>query len=52
MNAKFGSDGWLNLLGLAYHPLDSPGFAWRTKNSLWGQLNLYSSESCMSTRKK
>jgi hypothetical protein len=32
--------------------LDSPGFAWQTKNSLWEQLNLYRIESMMSTRKK
>jgi hypothetical protein len=34
MNAKFGSDGRLTLSGWLLNQLDSPGFAWRTKNLL------------------
>ena len=32
MNAKLGSDGRLTLSGWLLNQLDSPGFAWRTKN--------------------
>jgi hypothetical protein len=32
MNAKLGSDGRLTLSGWLLNQLDSPSFAWRTKN--------------------
>jgi hypothetical protein len=40
MNAKLGSDGRLTLSGWFLNQLDSPDFAWRTKNSLLGKLNI------------
>jgi pantothenate kinase-related protein Tda10 len=40
MNAKLGSDGRLTLSGWLLNQLDSPDFAWRTKNLLWDELNV------------
>jgi hypothetical protein len=40
MNAKLGSDGRLTLSGWLLNQLDSPSFAWRTKNSPWDELNV------------
>ena len=40
IDAKLGSDGRLTLSGWLLNQLDSPDFAWRTKNSLLGELNI------------
>ncbi|MBU1206698.1 MAG: hypothetical protein KKH04_07210, partial [Proteobacteria bacterium] len=47
INAKLGSDGRLTLSGWLFNQLDSPDFAWRTKNSLWGGLNIQKRELCV-----
>jgi len=40
MNAKLGSDGRLTLSGWLRNQLDSPSFAWRTKNLVWDESNI------------
>jgi len=47
IDAKLGSDGRLTLSGWLFNQLDSPDFAWRTKNSLWGGLNIQKRELCV-----
>ena len=37
---QIGSDGRLTLSGWLLNQLDSPDFAWRTKNLLWDELNV------------
>jgi hypothetical protein len=44
MNAKLGSDGRLTLSGWLLNQLDSPDFAWRTKNSLLDEQNIRKTE--------
>jgi len=36
MKVKLGSDSWLTLSGRLISQLDSPGFVWRPKKSVWG----------------
>jgi hypothetical protein len=47
INAKLGSDGRLTLSGWLLSQLDSPGFAWRTKNSLLGGSNIQKRQLCV-----
>jgi len=47
IDAKLGSDGRLTLSGWLLNQLDSPDFAWRTKNSLWGGLNVQKRQLCV-----
>jgi hypothetical protein len=47
MNAKLGSDGRLTLSDWPFNQLDSPDFAWRTKNSVWGEMNIQKGQLCV-----
>ncbi len=37
-NISIGSDGWVPVSSWLFNPLDSPDFAWRTKNFFWCKL--------------
>jgi hypothetical protein len=47
LDEKLGSDGRLTLSGWFFNQLDSPDFAWRTKNSLWGEWNIQTRQLCV-----